>query len=416
MTRYVALCLATLALTGCSPSKPQQVAKPEAKPVGMSPLEGMSADNIGGLCPGWLLAVSPDGQRFAVYNQVRGTVRILSWTEDDSITQFTVDELPIRLYENSPHQAQFSPDGEYIAFDEEGWTGASTIYLGRPYGSLRLLHGAEDYADMVFSPDGKSLAALSPALQRWDLSTGKLMERPPEGELFSGPDVSFVDGSNGQLVYWIDGADDGPQTLVVRETFSKKVLMKKRLTNADGELNIPITLPGKPLTLIGRPKNVPADIALKFSPSGRYVGFRPAGRQKLIVQDSLSGQSICEINSSDLGTEIVSQNWWFVTDRLIAIFNRVFDVSSGKLAFTIYGDSVPLGMEVFEEDENRPFGIAKRALIVLPDGTCSSDPREAAHVIDSKSTLIANPAAVAQRLKELFAGAPVGRSSAMVPR
>lgn len=407
MKLWSALSLITLLAAGCS--TPKSSPSTNTPPKGEQPVAEAVYNPIGKLDTGWLLAISSDGRQMAFYNKLRGRIRILSWNYEAPERGLTVVELPIKLTWNTPHQAQFSPDGNLIIFDEYGGTGPSKVYISDLEGIIGVLKGADDFADMAFSPDGKQVAAVTAGFVRWDVATRKALETPDPETRFTDPSFEYVPGSYGQMIWRIIGKEGGPKTLIVRGSFSNKELLTRKLTGEIGEPNQPVLLDGKKLRVITLPTMKGGVAGYKFSPSGKRIGYRTNDRKHLIVVDSITGEEISRIEGG------VTQDWWFVTDRLVADNDEVFELENRELAFRIIGNLAPVGTEIVEKDESGEVRVQDRALIMIADGSCTCDPGETAKLI-SDEKLRNDPRAVFNKLRELFGKEKIGRSTALVPR
>lgn len=136
------------------------------------------------------LALTPDGRTVATHGK-DGTVRIWDLPEGRLRHTFTAH--------SSGEVAAFSPDGRTLALTAADDT-AVAISLwnpatGRKPGTLSVPDGA--VRGMAFSPDGRAIAASSPAAVRvWDVTTGRIRHSftglpDPEAVAF-GPDGGTV--------------------------------------------------------------------------------------------------------------------------------------------------------------------------------------------------------------------------------
>jgi WD40 repeat protein len=152
------------------------------------------------------LEFSPDGRTLALASQREG--EIVLWNLEPSTKGPTWLKNEHRILSLS-----FSPDGRYLAAGDDSVNASITIWdLGTGLRTLRLRWPHGPLREVIFSPDGKSLATASffeRAVRLWDVRSGKLLRsfaghRQGTNSIAFSPDGSLLatGGSDGLLRLW----------------------------------------------------------------------------------------------------------------------------------------------------------------------------------------------------------------------
>jgi WD40 repeat protein len=241
----------------------------------------------------------------------------LAWTNDDhSLFGFAPgadDGATLRGHDSAPAALVFSPDGqELVSCANDGlrvWS------RPRPAVQRTLMTTANDFEQVTFSPDGRTLYASEdgPAMRAWDLSTGS-------------PGATF-EGATGTAMAMSRAGDQLAGTTLDDDAvllFDRSGTPRWRTHLGDNPIQNTVA-------------------ALAFSPSGRVLAA-VSGQGRFVVLDTATGAPRL------LGSGTLSGNphlAWSPDERWLAVgwlggYVQIFDAKAGNVAY----DQVEPGTDV----------------------------------------------------------------------
>jgi WD40 repeat protein len=257
--------------------------------------------------------------------------------------------------------AVLSPDGKYLAATASG---GATLYLwdATTGKELRRLAGRRGMGNhLVFSPDGKAIAAASQqaAVQLWEVASGKRLgtcEGPPCACL----GVAFVPG--GRVLAWgLDGQSVALWEVPSGKSLAPEVAHQARVTalafTADGKQVTSVGADGKVFTwdaATGRalrqvevrdddlrrlgyyhgPMGAGRFQSLALSPDGKYVCGGNNSGNMIRLWETASGKAICDFDGTqqfgNVPAGVFSPDSSLVAVSGLGGMLRIWDVASGQ--------------------------------------------------------------------------------------
>ncbi|MFI9833179.1 helix-turn-helix domain-containing protein [Streptomyces sp. NPDC051913] len=273
-----------------------------------SPLRERLAD---GTAPVESLALTPDGHTLATHS-TDGTARIWDLSTGRLRKAFTAS-----ADDEDSQVAALSPDGRTLAVATTGDTGAAvTLWdpaTGKKLSTFPIPDGA--VRALAFSPDGRSVAASSPAAVRvWDVSTGRTRHRfsghpDPHGVAF-GPDGRTVAavGPGGQVRVWelATGRTRTSRDSLIGGGGAVALSPDGRtcaIAGTDGSVQLRETATGAVRRTI---RDVPVALnGLRFSGDGRTLALSGSG-DTVRLWDTVSGTAIGTVTAGHHGRGAVT--------------------------------------------------------------------------------------------------------------
>ncbi len=272
----------------------------------------------------------------AAVDPARGVI-LLGSTKPSRLFLFTISsdytlteelQLSVRDFDSFPQHAAFSPDGKWIAIDEDGGTGPSRCFVldRRDLKPLLILNGASDYAELEFTPDSRFLTACSNggffALRLSDgCRTNAVI---PYGKVIFDGSLEFIPWSGGR---WILGTKDnrvppelwrqsGGRITRAGHRFKRgtnvSILFARanahRAGSAANGRSISTVKQFAPPPDSALSRFARDDYKIGFSPGGDRIALRSKKRDSLAVFSARTGDLLSTINP---GGRIVSQEWSF---------------------------------------------------------------------------------------------------------
>lgn len=320
----LALLAALLFAAACRPpaSPPQQTVRAPVVDTTFIDLGGTTADSYSVMGACWI----PSRSQLVV--AVRASAELAIFTIGDELKLHQVDGGDF-FFNPVP-----SPNGEFLAADEYGGTGQSTVHLfqTKDWSTLHKLPGSDDATALRWSPDSRFLYG-SGVLRaaKWDALTGKVVTKTePPLVLEHWGAVNF-------------GSLDNPAIVTINDTVNPPTLFDldsgKSLSNSPSSLDF------------SEPH--------RYSPDKKRHIERTSDKLSYVVTDIASGKELARFKSD----APVSQEFGFVTDDLVFSGTHRLELLSLKTeksvaAFVFFFETAPNAYE------HRISGWAA----ILPDG------------------------------------------------